>query len=164
MRTLACFAAVLATAMVANADPPPPGQEGVDPTVKPGATALGAGTIFLTKTALVSGDDGLVYLSQGQQSKSLDQPVGSCRLKLRNPGTSLPAGSPLNVLSVDGVSSALAGRGISSVRWLFDPNDPAESLLCDTVGAGGPSQEEVEFEVKGLLQIEPASRPEASLR
>ena len=141
------------------ADPPPPGED-VDPPAKPGAAALGAGTIFLSKVALRAGDDGTVYLSQGQQSKTLDQPVGSCRLKLRVPGGVLPAGTPLNAISVDGVTSGYEDRGISSVRWLFDPNDPAESLLCDTVGSNGPSQGDVEDEVRGLLQVESSRRAE----
>lgn len=145
---------LLVAASAAMADPPPPGAAEAAALGKPGAAALGAGTIFLSRVALQSGEDGLVYLSQGQQSRTLSQPVGSCRLKLRVPGAALPAGTPLTVLSVDGASSGYEDRGISSVRWLFDPNDPAESLLCDTVGDDGPSQGDVEFEIRGLLKLE----------
>lgn len=146
----------LASAPVAQADPPLPGEGETDPIGKPGAAALGDGTIFLSKVALRAGEDGTVYLSQGQQSRSLDQPVGSCRLKLRVPGATLPAGTPLTVLSVDGVSSGDTDRGISSVRWVFGPDDPAESMLCDTVGSDGPSQGDVEDELRGLVKIESA--------
>ena len=145
---------LLAAAPGAHADLPPPGTAEAEAQGKPGAAALTAGTIFLSKAALQSGDDGLVYLSQGQQSRTLSQPVGSCRLKLRVPGGAIPAGTPLTVLSVDGVSSQYEDRGISSVRWVFDPNDPAESLLCDTVGSEGPSQGDVESEMRGLLKVE----------
>jgi hypothetical protein len=46
------------------------------------------------------------------------------------------------------------------VTWHFAKDDLAESLLCDTVGSNGPSQGDVELEVKGILRIESTVRAE----
>ncbi len=87
---------------------------------------------------------------------SLDQPVGSCRLRVRVPGARIGVGTPLTVESVTSATSPYAERGISSVTWRFAEGDPAESLFCDDVGAGGPSQGDVEAAIKGVLRLEPA--------
>lgn len=139
----------------ATADPAPPGEDPAMPDSKPGAAVLGAGTIFLTRVAIQSSGAGVVYLSQGQQLPRLDQPVGSCRLQARTPGTAIPAGTPLTVATVASTTAPYTDRGISSVTWTFDPADPATSLVCDTVGSNGPSQGDVEMEIQGILKIEP---------
>lgn len=100
---------------------------------------------------------GEVFLSQGQVVPTLAEPVGSCRLKLRVSGGEIPKGTPLAVESVSSATSPYEDRGISSVTWHFAKDDPAESLLCDTVGSSGPSQGDVEMEVKGILRIEAAA-------
>lgn len=147
-------------ASLAFADPPGPG-DGVPgaSASRPGAAALGAGTIFLTRTAIRAPESGTVFLSGGQLLPSLDQPVGSCRLKLRVASGQVPSGTPLTVESVASTTSPYEERGISSVTWRFGKDDPAESLLCDVVGNAGPAQYEVEAEVRGVLQIEAANPP-----
>lgn len=146
--------ALVGPATSGRADPPPPGTSEDGPVSKPGAAALGPGTIFLTRAAIRAGNDGLVYLSAGRLLTKLDQPVGTCRLKLRVPDGSIPAGTPLTVSSVSSATSPYDDRGISNVTWIFEPNDPAESLLCDTVGSDGPSQGDVETELGTQIRIE----------
>lgn len=146
--------ALVGPATDGRADPPPPGTTEEAAAAKPGAAALGPGTIFLTRAAIRAGNDGLVYLSAGRQLTRLDQPVGTCRLKLRVPDGSIAAGTPLTVSSVSSATSPYDDRGISNVTWIFEPNDPAESLLCDTVGSDGPSQGDVEMELGAQIRIE----------
>ncbi len=149
----------LLAAVAAFADPLPPGAAEAEFAGKPGAAALGAGTIFLTQAAIRAPESGVVFLSGGQALASLDEPVGSCRLRLRVAGAEIPRGTPLTVETVDSARSAYDDRGISSVTWRFAEGDPAELLLCDTVGSGGPTQGDVEAEVRGLLKIEAAGPP-----
>jgi hypothetical protein len=144
----------------ALADPAPPGEErATGAALRPGATALGAGTIFLTRVAIDAPASGTAFISSGQLLPSLDEPVGSCRLKLRVAGAKLPTGTPLTVVSVTSTTAPSEDRGISSVTWRFGPEDPAESLLCDTVGNLGLTQGDVEAELKGVLQVEGSEPP-----
>ena len=92
---------------------------------------------------------------------SLDQPVGSCRLKLREGSSEIPSGTALTVESVTSATSAYEDRGSTSVTWHFATTDPAESLLCDTVGSVGLSQGDVEMELRGSLRIEATRLPPA---
>lgn len=152
-------ASLVLAAGAAGADPPAPGSLEAAREGRPGAAALGAGTIFLTRVAIRAPESGLVYLSGGQALASLDEPVGSCRLRLRVAGGQIPAGTPLTADAVDSATSPYEDRGISSVTWRFGASDPAESLLCDTVGRDGPTQGDVEAELRGLLRIEAAGPP-----
>ncbi len=151
----ATLALVIGFGHAAAADPPEPGTTGAANAGRPGAAALGAGTLFMTLVS-VKAPAGEAFLSQGQLVPTLAEPVGSCRLKLRVPGE-IPKGTPLAVESVSSTTSPYEDRGISSVTWHFAKDDPAESLLCDTVGSSGPSQGDVEMEVKGILRIEAAA-------
>lgn len=136
------------------ADPQPPGVAQAQREGRPGASALGPGTIFLTRMALRAPESGTLYLSQGQALASLPEPVGSCRLRFRVPGGQIATGTPLTVEAVDSATSPYEDRGISSVTWRFAPGDPAESLFCDTVGRGGLAQGDVELEIQGILKLE----------
>jgi len=149
------MASLVLQPLPAFADPPGPGDApGGGAAGRPGAAALGRGTIFLTLAAIRAPASGTVFFSGGQMLPSLEQPVGSCRLKLRVSGGEIPSGTPLSVDSVTSATSAYEDRGISSVTWHFGKDDPAESLLCDTVGNVGLSQGDVEMEVRGMLKIE----------
>lgn len=144
----------------AAADPPGPGDApAAGAEGRPGAAALGRGTVFLTSKAIVAPASGTVFLSGGKSLPSLDQPVGSCRLTLREAGGEIGSGTALTVESVSSSTSAYEDRGISSVTWRFAETDPAESLLCDTVGNAGLSQGDVEMELRGALKIEAARVP-----
>jgi len=150
-------AAVVFVSPVGRADPQPAAAAAAEQEGKPGAAALGPGTIFLTRIALRAPETGTIYLSQGQALPSLPEPVGSCRLRLRVPGGQIAAGTPLTVERVDSATSAYEDRGISSVTWRFAAGDPAESLYCDTVGRSGPSAGDIELELQGILKVEAAS-------
>jgi hypothetical protein len=147
--SVATLLLVIGLAHAAAADPPEPGTSERPNAGRPGAAALGAGTIFMTLVDV--GGGGTVFLAQGKILPTLAEPVGSCRLKLRG---QIPKGTPLAVESVTSATSPYEDRGISSVTWHFAKDDPAESLFCDTVGSDGPSQGDVEVEVKGILKIE----------
>jgi len=159
LRALVMLVLVGASLDRALADPPPPGSAESEAPARPGAAAFGTGTIFMTRAAIRAPESARVFLSQGKQLAKLDEPVGSCRLQVRVPGTQIPSGTPLTVVSVSATTSPYEDRGISSVRWIFEASDPAESLLCDTVGSNGPSQGDVEAELQGILAIEPIAAP-----
>lgn len=148
--------AVAVAAAESQADPQPPTTAAAEREGKPGAAALGPGTIFLTRIPLQAPEAGTLYLSQGQALPSLLEPVGSCRLRFRVPGGKIAAGTPLTVEGVESATSPYEDRGISSVTWRFAAGDPAESLLCDTVGRNGPNAGDVELEMQGVLKIEAA--------
>lgn len=143
----------------APADPPTAGMPEREAAARPGAAALGPGTIFLTRSEIRLPETGIVFLSDGKLLPALAEPVGSCRLRGRTPGGRIASGTPLTVASVTSTTSPYEDRGISSVSWRFVADDPAESLLCDTVGNAGPSQGDVEAEVRDVLQIEAAQPP-----
>lgn len=157
LRVLVMLALVGTSMDYALADPPPPGNAESQAPARPGAAALGKGTIFMTRVAIHAHESARVFLSQGKQLAKLAEPVGSCRLQVRAPGTQISSGTPLTVVSVSATTSPYEDRGISSVTWIFEASDPAESLLCDTVGSNGPSQGDVETEVHGILAIAPSA-------
>jgi len=92
----------------------------------------------------------------GQALQTLPQPVGSCRLRVRVPGSVLAAGTPLTVEEVASQTSPYANRGISSVTWTFAESDPAESMVCDDVGNEGLGEGDIRYNTDGVLRIEPA--------
>jgi hypothetical protein len=144
----------------AFADPPGPGDVPDHPGAsRPGAAALGEGTIFLTRTALEAPASGVLFISDGHALAKLEQPVGSCRLKVRVAGGKIASGTPLTVETVASSTSPYEDRGISTVTWHFAKQDPAESLFCDTVGNVGLAQGDVEAEVRGVLHVESSTPP-----
>lgn len=116
--------------------------------------AFRPGTTFVVERSVQAPAHGPLYLSMGDVSETLAQPVGSCRLHFSRGGVELAPGTRLRVASASAARSPHADRGISTLELRFRPGDGARSLVCDTVGRDGPSLGEVVVETRGVFRIE----------
>lgn len=116
--------------------------------------AFRSGTTFVVERTLVAPASGPLYLSMGDVSETLQQPIGSCRLHFSRGGIELAPGTRLRVASGRSDRSSHSDRGVSTLELRFRPGDGARSLVCDTVGNDGPTLGEVVLETRGVFHIE----------
>lgn len=121
------------------------------------AIALGPGTTFTSIVALDVPRDRTLFLSDGAPLAELRDPVGSCRFHFRHGIRELTAGRSFQVRNVSVSTSPHEDRGVSRVTWQFRESDPVDSLVCDTVGNTGPNEYDVQWSMKGVFSIAPAT-------
>jgi len=122
------------------------------------AIALGPGTTFTSLVPVAAPAGRTLYLSEGDALSQLIEPVGSCRLHFRPGVRELAPGQSFRVRSVATSTSPHQDHGISTVHWAFAASDPVDSLVCDTVGAPGPSEYDVRWSTRGVFSISPATQ------